>query len=54
MVWFIAVHLFSTLIDLVTVGQLSDRDKTLEILVLRQQLAIAEQKLDKPVRVSRS
>ena len=53
MVWFIAVHLFSTLIDLVTVGKLSDRDKTLEILVLRQQLAIAEQKLDKPVRVSR-
>ena len=53
MVWFIAVHLFSTLIDLVTVGQLSDRDKALEILVLRQQLAIAEQKLHKPVRTSR-
>lgn len=53
MVWFIAVHLFSTLIDLVTVGQLSDRDKALEILVLRQQLAIAEQKLHEPVRASR-
>jgi hypothetical protein len=47
------VHLFSTLIDLVTVRRLSDRDKTLEILVLRQQLAIAEQKLHKPVRASR-
>jgi putative transposase len=53
MVWFVVMHLFSTLIDLVGIGRLSDREKDFEILLLRQQLGIIERKLHKPVRASR-
>jgi putative transposase len=54
MVWFIVMHLFSTLLEWVKIGQLTEVEKDLEILVLRQQLGIAERKLQKPIRVSRA
>ena len=54
MVWFIVMHLSSTLLDWVKIGQLTDLEKDLEILVLRQQLGIAKRKLQKPIRVSRA
>jgi putative transposase len=53
MIWFVMMHLFATLLDLFRIGQLSEREKDLEILLLRQQLGIAERKLHKPVRASR-
>jgi hypothetical protein len=53
MIWFIVMHLFSTLLDWVRIGQLTEQEKDLEILLLRQQLGIAQRKLKKPVRSSR-
>lgn len=54
MIWSVVMCLFSTLLDLVRIGRLSEREKDLEILLLRQQLGIAERKLHKPVRASRA
>jgi putative transposase len=54
MLWFVVMHLFSTLLDLIRIARLSEHDKDLEILLLRQQLGIAERKLRKPVRASRA
>ena len=50
MISFIVMHLFSTVLDWFRIGQLTDQEKNLEILLLRQQLAIAQRKLHKPVR----
>jgi hypothetical protein len=47
------MHLFSALVDWFRLGRLNDHEKDLEILILHQQLGIAERKLHKPVRVSR-
>ena len=47
-------QVFSTLLELIQIGRLSDQEKDLEILVLRKQLAMMEQHLDKPVRLSRA
>ena len=53
MFWFTLMHIFSTLIDWLQIGCLSEQEKDLEILLLRQQLALVERKLNKPLRVSR-
>ena len=53
MAWHIVMHLFSALVDWFRIGRLQDHEKHLEILILRQQLGIAERTLHKPVRVSR-
>jgi hypothetical protein len=53
MIWFIVGHLFSTLLDWLSIGRLSEQEKNLEILLLHQQLVILERKLDKPVRPTR-
>jgi putative transposase len=53
MVWFIIGHLFTTLLAWLQIGRLSQQDKDLEILLLRQQLDILERTLDQPVRVSK-
>ncbi len=53
MIWYVAMQLFSTLLEWVRIGRLSEREKDLEILVLRKQLMIVEQQLEKPVRLSR-
>ena len=45
MAWFILTQLFSTLIQLVRIGQMSDQEKDLEIMILRYQLDLAECKL---------
>ncbi len=47
------MHLFSALIDWIRIGRFNKHEKDLEILILRQQLGIAERKLHKPVCVSR-
>jgi putative transposase len=53
MVWSVVMQVFSTLLELIRIGHLSDQEKDLEILVLRKQLAMVERQLDKPVRLSR-
>lgn len=53
MAWFIVEHLFSALLDWLSIGRLAEQEKALEILLLRQQLVILERTLDKPVRPSR-
>jgi len=50
MVWFILAQIFSLLLSLVSIGRLSEKEKALEILVLRQQLAITERKKKTPFR----
>jgi hypothetical protein len=51
--WYIVMQLFSTLLEWVRIGRLSEREKDLEILILRKQLMIVEQQRDKLVRLSR-
>ena len=47
------MHVSSILLDWLRIGQLSDLEKDLEILLLWQQLAIMERKLNKPLQISR-
>ena len=51
--WFILTKLFSFLISLVHLGRLSDAEKDLEILLLRQQISILLRNHDQPVRTKR-
>jgi len=51
--WFGVMHICSTLIDLLRIGRLSDHEKDLEILLLRQQLALVESKKNETLHVSR-
>ena len=50
MAWFILSKIFSVLVAIVSVGRISEKDKDLEIMILRQQLAILQRKQDKIVR----
>jgi len=52
--WFILAQLFSILITVVRIGRLSEQEKDLEILVLRQQLAILQRKQEKPIKPNRA
>ncbi len=38
--WFILAHLFPSLVGFASIGRLSEREKDLEILLLRQQVSI--------------
>ena len=38
MIWLAISHIFSVILELVHIGRLSEKDKDLEILVLRHQL----------------
>ena len=51
--WFILKHIFFTLLAIVNVRRLSDQEKDLEILVLRQQLSILQRKLNHPIKPSK-
>ncbi len=42
------------LLELITIGHLSDREKDLEILILRHQLDILERKQTKPIQPSKA
>ena len=53
MVWFIVAHIFSALIGLIRTSRLSESDKDLEILVLRQQLDILKRKQNVSVKPNR-
>ena len=51
--WFILKHIFATLLAIFNVRRLSDQEKDLEILVLRQQLSILQRKLNHPIKPSK-
>jgi transposase InsO family protein len=53
MVYFVLASLLSWLVDLGTLRRQSDRDKELEILLLRRQLAILRRSQTRPVRPTR-
>jgi putative transposase len=53
MIWFGLLQLFSTVLEVLWLGRQSTREKDLEILLLRRQLAIAERGRDKALRISR-
>ena len=46
--WFILKHIFATIFSFINIRRLSDQEKDLEILVLRQQLSILQRKLNHP------
>jgi putative transposase len=50
--WFILAHFFSTLLALVSIGRLSEREKDLQILLLRQQVSIFMRNRDQPVHAT--
>jgi len=51
--WFILSQIFSLLVTIVSIGRLSEQDRDLEIIILRQQLAILQRKQDKPIQPNR-
>ena len=53
MVWFLLLHLVRFLVDLVTVTRRTDRDKDVEILLLRHQLRLLQRERPRPPRLSR-
>src|SRR5437588_11664752 len=54
MMWFGIMQILSTVIECLWLGRKTDREKDLEILLLRRQLEIVDRARDKPLRVSRA
>jgi putative transposase len=54
MIWFVIMQVFSTFLECLWLGRKSHREKDLEILLLRRQLAIVDRARDKPLRVARA
>ena len=54
MVWFGLFRLFSALGDLIILRSQAEREKDLEILLLREQLGILQRTCHRPPRISRS
>jgi putative transposase len=53
MVWFVLVHLIGFAVDLLTATRRPDRDKDLEILLLRHQLRVLQRERPRPMCLSR-
>lgn len=53
MLWFVLAQLFTLGLDILALRNQSEREKDLEILLLRQQLRIVERKQTRPPRLSR-
>jgi putative transposase len=51
--WFTLAHIFSTILSLIQVRRLPDKDKDLEIVILRHQLAVMTRLHAKPVKPNR-
>src|SRR5438128_12681053 len=54
MLWFLIMQILSTLLECLWLGRKTDREKDLEILLLRRQLEIVDRARNKPLRVSRA
>src|ERR687885_2006 len=52
-VWFVLLHLGTFLVDLLTTARRADRDKDLEILLLRHQLRVLQRQCPRSPRLSR-
>src|SRR5262245_18522233 len=52
--WFVLAHLATFVIDLATARRRSDRDQTLEIVLLRQQLRLLQRHCPRPGRLARA
>lgn len=50
MTWFFLSQIFATLLEFVLIGRLSEREKDLEILILRHQLDIMERRQKTPIK----
>jgi transposase InsO family protein len=48
--WFILKHIFSTILSIIDITRLSNQEKDLEILILRQQLSILQRKHYSPIK----
>jgi hypothetical protein len=53
MIWLALLHIFSTVLELVHIGRLSEKDKDLEIMILRHQLDVMTRLQTKPVKPNR-
>ena len=51
--WFILKHIFSTILSIINITRLSNQEKDLEILILRQQLSILQRKHNSPINPNR-
>jgi putative transposase len=54
MIWLAISHIFSIIVELVHIGRLSDKDKDLEIMILRHQLDVMSRLQAKPVKPNRA
>ena len=52
--WLIVANIFSALMALLSIRRLSDQEKDLEILILRQQLSILQRKQQKSIKPNRA
>ena len=52
--WSILAHIFSTIFSFIQVSRLSDKDKDLEVIILRHQLAVMTRLHAKPVKPNRA
>jgi hypothetical protein len=50
--WYILDQVLSILVPIVSIGRMEKQEKDLEILILRQQLAILQRKQKKPVKTN--
>lgn len=53
MFWFVLAHLIAFLVDLVLGTRQRDRDKDLQILLLRQQVRLLQGQRPRPLRLTR-
>ena len=54
MIWLAILHIFSIVLELIHIGRLSDKDKDLEIIILRHQLDVMTRLQTKPVKPNRA
>ena len=54
MMWFALLQILSTVLECLWLGRKTDREKDLEILLLRRQLEIVDRARSKPLCVSRA
>src|SRR5215208_3937577 len=50
---FILKPIFSTILSIINITRLSNQEKDLEILILRQQLSILQRKHNSPIKLNR-
>jgi putative transposase len=54
MVWLALLHIFSAILEMLRIARLSEKDKDLEIMILRHQLGVMTRLQTKPVKPNRA